>query len=225
MDPDATAVATNAEVRIEAIQNAVTPSAEVRIWVILIAAIRNVVVDPDAMGDFPNAGVLVVVRSAVQDVAPGVVLQSAATRFVAARFVQVVVFQCVADPDALVVLPNGAVLPNAAAKVLPDDARGDVLVDRLAPAAVHAVQHAAEVAVAQAPEVFQFSVPAPVSTTWLRVARSVALAYCPRRERCGVCVRSRPHYAGCRLPFDSDVRSDRDVHRAVDPSTRAFRDD
>ena len=39
------------------------------------------------------------------------------------------------------------------------------------------------------------------------------------------CVHSRRHFAGCHLPFDSDVRSDRDVHRAVDPLTRVFQDD
>ncbi len=152
-------VVTNAEVRIEVIQNAAT---------------RNVVT-LDATGDFPNAAVLVVVLSVVRDVARAVVLQSSATRFAAARCVQVAVFQCVADLDALVVLPDAAALQSAAAKVLLHGARAGVRVDRLSPAAVHAVQRAAGVAVAQAPEVFQFSVPAPV-LTWLRVARSVALA-------------------------------------------------
>ena len=207
-DLDATVVVTNAEVRIEATQSAAT---------------RNVVTQ-DARGDFPNGEVPVVVLSVVQDVARGVVLQSSATRFAAARCVQVAVFQCVADLDAMAVLPNAAVLQSAAEKVLPDGAQVGVQVDRLAPAAVHAVQRAAEVAVAQAPAVFQFSVPPPV-LTWLRVALAVALAYCPRRECCVVRVHSRRHYAGCHLPFDSDVRSDRDVHRAVDPLTRVVQDD
>jgi len=228
-------VATNAEVRIAVILivailivgirnvvilNAVVDltsvavtNAAVRIAVIPIAAIPNGATQ-DATGDFPNEGVRVAVLSAVQDVARVVVIQNAAARFAAARCVQVAVFQCVVDLDALVVLQNAAVLPNGAAKILPNGARVDVLVDRLAPAVVHAVQHVAEAAVAQAPVL-----------TYLRVALSVVLAYCPRRERCVARVHFRPHYAGSHLPFDSDVRSDRDVHRAVDPLTRAVQDD
>jgi len=223
-------VATNAEVRIAVIlivailivgiRNVVVDltsvavtNAEVRSVVIQNAAIRSAVTQ-DATGDFPNEGVRVVVPSAVQDVARVVVIQNAAARFAAARCVQGAVFQCVVDLDALVVLQNAAVLPNAAAKILPNGDRDDVLVDRLAPAVVHAVQHVAEAAVAQAPVL-----------TYLRVALSVVRAYCPRRERCVARVHSHPHYAGSHLLFDSDVRSDRDVHRAVDPLTRAFQDD
>jgi hypothetical protein len=219
VDPDATVVVTNAEVRIAvilsvAIQNAATRS----------------VVTQDAMGDSPNAAGLAVVPIEVQDVARAVVIQSAATRCEAVRCVQVAVFQCVADLDAMVVLqhaavpPNAAVLQNAAAKVLPDGARGDARAGRLALDEVHAVQNVVEVEAAQASEVSQFSVQPP-APEWLPVAQSAALRYCLHRERCPVGVHSRPHYAGSHLPFDSDVRSDRDVHRVVDPVTRVFQGD
>jgi len=194
------AVGPNAMVRIEVIQNAVTPS----------------VVTQGAMADFPNAVVQAVVLNVVQDVVPDVVLQSAATRCGAAPCVRVAVFQCVADLDAMVVLQNVVVLQNAAAKVLPDAARGDVPAGLHAPDAVHAVQCVAEVEAAQ--------VAAPVAA-WLPVVQSVEVRYCRRRECCLVAVRSRPDYAGYHLRFDSDVRSDRDVHRAVDPVTWAVQDD
>jgi len=174
-------VATNAEVRIAVIlivailivgiRNVVVdltsvagPNAEVRSVVIPSVVIRSAVTQ-DATGDFPNEGVRVAVLSAVRDVARVVVIQNAAARFAAARCVQVAVFQCVVDLDALVVLQNADVLPNGAAKILPNGDRDDVLVDRLAPAVVHGVQHVAEAAVAQAPVL-----------TYLRVALSVVLA-------------------------------------------------
>jgi hypothetical protein len=120
----------------------VGPNAVVRIEVIP-SVVTQIGVTQDATGDFPNAGVRAVVLIVVQDVVPDVVIQSAATRYEAARCVQVAVFQYVADLDAMVVLQH------AAAKVLPDGARGDVLDGRLAPDAAHVVQSVAEVEAAQ----------------------------------------------------------------------------
>jgi hypothetical protein len=122
-DRNVAVVETNAEVRIEAIQNAVIRSVvdrastgEVRIEVTPNAVIRSAVIQ-DATGEILNAGVLVVVLNAAQDVARDVVIRSAAIRFAAtlcaatrfaARCVQVAVFQCVGDPGAMAVLQNAA---------------------------------------------------------------------------------------------------------------------
>jgi hypothetical protein len=129
----------------------VAPSAKVRSEVIPISAILDVALDAatrsvviqTATADFPNEVVQIGVLSVVQVVARGVVVQ----------YVPDAETRCVADLDAMVVLQDEA------PKVLPNDAQDVVPVPVLAQFALDVVQSAADVA--QVPQVFLFSAPAP----------------------------------------------------------------
>ena len=234
VDPNAVVdlvVGTSAEVRIEVIPisaildvalNAVTPSVVIQIATVDFRNEADLsVVAQTAMADFPN-----VALSVVQVVSRAVVVQyvpDAETRCVpdavircvldavircvrdaVIRCVQSAVYQCVADLDAMVVLQDEA------PKVLPYDAPDVVPAPVLAQFAPDEVQSVADVA--QVPQVFLFSAPAPGQPQVVQPC--AAQAYCLPRVRCVAFVH----------PPDCVCYRDLDVRRAVDPVTPASRD-